>query len=203
MTMMIQPKIDKEIFNSLPIVSHTGNVVVVNTLEQAEKAVKAIIDSHSIVGFDTETRPSFQKGVTYKVALVQLSVDKTAYLFRLNLMDGLCDPLKALLENPNVVKVGLSTHDDFMSLRKWDESLRPTSVIELQHLVKGYGIEEMSLAKIYALLFGLKISKKQRLTNWEASSLTDKQIQYAAFDAIACVEIYTALTKLGQNIINR
>lgn len=201
--MMIQPKIDKEAFNALPVVSHSGNVFVANTLEQAEKAVQAIREAHTIVGFDTETRPAFQKGVSYKVALVQLSVGSTAYLFRLNLMQGMGDALKALLEDSDVIKVGLSTHDDFMNLRKWDPSLKPASVIELQHLVKGYGIEEMSLAKIYALLFGKKISKRQRLTNWEAPSLTDKQLAYAAFDAVACAEIYTALTRLGHNIINR
>jgi len=118
-------------------------------------------------------------------------------------MKGIGDALKGLLEDPEVVKVGLSTHDDFMNLRKWDDSLKQQSVIELQHLVKGYGIEEMSLAKIYALLFGKKISKRQRLTNWESVSLTDKQLSYAAFDAVACVEIYTALTKMGHSIINR
>jgi len=201
--MIIQPKIDKEAFNALPVVSHSGNVIVANTIEQAEAAVKAIRDSHAIVGFDTETRPAFQKGVSHKVALVQLSVGKTAYLFRLNLMNGMGDALKGLLEDPEVIKVGLSTHDDFMNLRKWDETLKQQSIIELQHLVKGYGIEELSLAKIYALLFGKKISKRQRLTNWEAPSLTDKQLAYAAFDAVACVEIYTALTRLGHTIINR
>lgn len=200
---MIQSKIDKEAFNALPVVSHTGNVVVANTVEEADRAVQAIRDAHTLVGFDTETRPAFQKGAVYKVALVQLSAASTAYLFRLNLIGGMPASLKALLEDTNVIKVGLSTHDDFQNLRKWEPTLAPASIIELQHLVKGYGIEEQSLAKIYALLFKKKISKRQRLTNWEAPSLTDKQIQYAAFDAVACVEIYTALTRLGHQIIER
>lgn len=200
---MIKPKIDKETFEALPVVTHAGNVVVANTHEEAERAVQAIREAHVLVGFDTETRPAFQKGLVYKVALVQLSAGQTAYLFRLNLIGGMPACLKQLLEDPKVIKVGLSTHDDFQNLRKWEPDLKPTSVIELQHLVKGYGIEEMSLAKIYALLFNKKISKRQRLTNWEAPSLTDKQIQYAAFDAVACVEIYTALTRLGHQIIER
>ncbi len=200
---MIPNKIDKEAFNQLPVIGHTGNIVVANNEEQAEAAIAAIRDSRSVVGFDTETRPAFVKGVSYKVCLVQLSVGKTAYLFRLNLMNGLPACLKQLLEDNTVIKVGLSTHDDFQNLRKWDETLAPRAVIELQHLVKGYGIEEMSLAKIYALLFGKRISKRQRLTNWEAPSLTDKQLAYAAFDAVACVEIYTELTRMGHQIINR
>lgn len=200
---MISHKIEKEEFNQLPVVGHTGNIVVANTIEQSEAAIEAIRSAHCVVGFDTETRPAFVKGVTYKVCLVQLSAGKTAYLFRLNLMNGIPECLKALLEDNAVIKVGLSTHDDFQNLRKWDENLSPRGFIELQHLVKGYGIEEMSLAKIYALLFGKRISKRQRLTNWEASSLTDKQLAYAAFDAVACVEIYSELIRMGQQIINR
>jgi len=200
---MIPNKIDKETFNQLPLVGHTGNIVVANNEAQAESAITMIREAHTVVGFDTETRPAFVKGVTYKVCLVQLSAGKTAYLFRLNLMNGIPACLKQLLEDSSVIKVGLSTHDDFQNLRKWDETLTPRGVIELQHLVKGYGIEEMSLAKIYALLFNKRISKRQRLTNWEAPSLTDKQLSYAAFDAVACVEIYTELTRMGHQIINR
>lgn len=200
---MIPHKIEKEEFNQLPLVGHTGNIIVANTIEQSESAIEAIRAAHCVVGFDTETRPAFVKGVTYKVCLVQLSAGKTAYLFRLNLLKEIPTCLKSLLEDTSVIKVGLSTHDDFQNLRKWDESLNPRGFIELQHLVKGYGIEEMSLAKIYALLFKKRISKRQRLTNWEATSLTDKQLAYAAFDAVACVEIYTELTRMGQQIINQ
>ena len=183
---MIPHKIDKEEFSKLPVVGHTGNVIVANDEQQAIAAVAAIRDAHCVVGFDTETRPAFVKGVTYKVCLVQLSAG-----------------LKELIEDSTVIKVGLSTHDDFQNLHKWDETLEPRGFIELQHLVKGYGIEEMSLSKIYALLFKKRISKRQRLTNWEAPNLTDKQLAYAAFDAVACVEIYTELTRMGQQIINQ
>ena len=200
---MLAKKITKEEFNLLPVVSHTGNIVVANTTAEAERAVTAIREAHCVVGFDTETRPAFVKGVTYKVCLVQLSAGKTGYLFRLNLIGGIPACLKELLEDPTVIKVGLSTTDDFRNLGKWEENIQPHGFIELQHLVKGYGIEEMSLSKIYALLFKKRISKRQRLTNWEAPSLTDKQLSYAAFDAVACVEIYTELTRMGQRIINR
>ena len=99
--------------------------------------------------------------------------------------------------------MGLSTGDDFHSLRKWDKEFEPKGFIEIQGLVKNYGIEEMSLAKIYGLLFGLKISKRQRLTNWEADALTDKQMAYAALDAVACVEIYNELLTMGRRIIKQ
>lgn len=199
----MQAKISKEELEQLPIVEFTGNIHVINDFEEAAKAVAAIREANTLIGFDTETRPSFQKGVSYKVALIQLSVANTAYLFRLKKMGGLGSELTALLCDPSCIKVGLATNDDFNNLRKWDKELRQKGVIEIQGLVKNYGIEEMSLAKIYGVLFGLKISKRQRLTNWEADQLTDKQQAYAALDAVACVEIYTQLLKMGQCIIQQ
>lgn len=180
----------------MPTAAYTGNCIVVSDEAQAVAAVEALRLSGCVLGFDTETRPSFQKGVSYRVSLVQLSAGRTCFLFRLHRLRGLCPPLKGLLEDPEVVKVGLSTHDDFVNLRKWDETLRPRGFIEIQHIVRRCGIEEMSLAKIYALLFHKKLSKRQRLTNWEAESLTDKQMAYASLDAAACVEIYDEVQRL-------
>ena len=195
--------ISKEELADLPTKEFAGYPVTVINVEQAEIAVRQIRESGMIVGFDTETRPSFQKGVTYRVCLVQLSVGKVCYLFRLNKIKEFPDCLKALLEDANVVKVGLSTQDDFKNLRKWDEELEPKGFIELQQLVKTYGIDDLSLAKIYALLFGLKLSKRQRLTNWESDQLNPRQLAYASLDAIACVEIYEALMTRGHDIIKQ
>lgn len=195
------PSITKEELAELPTKEFAGHPVTVINLEQAELAVQQIRESGKLVGFDTETRPSFQRGVSYRVCLVQLSVGDVCYLFRLNKIKEMPACLKQLLEDPNVIKVGLSTQDDFKNLRRWCE-LEPRGFIELQQLVKNYGITEMSLAKIYALLFGLKLSKRQRLTNWEADQLNFKQLAYASLDAIACVEIYEALMMQGRKIID-
>lgn len=196
-------KISKEQLESLPIVEFTGNIHVINDFEQAAKAVAEIREARTLIGFDTETRPSFQKGVTHRVSLIQLSVGNTAYLFRLKKMGGLGQDLADLLSDPNCIKVGLATNDDFNNIRKWEKTLQQHGVIEIQGLVKNYGIEDMSLAKIYGILFGLKISKRQRLTNWDADVLTDKQMQYAALDAVACVEIYNELLTMGKLIIKQ
>ncbi len=195
---MYAQRISKEELEALPIVTFTGNVFVIHTVAEAEEAVLKLRAAGSIIGFDTETRPSFQRGVVYRVALLQLSAGNTCYLFRLCKMKTL-DPVRGLLEDPEVVKVGLSTHDDFVNLRKWG-ALEPKGFIELQHLVKRYGIEDLSLAKIYGILFGRRISKRQRLTNWESDPLTDKQIAYAALDAVACVEIYNELSRMGKRL---
>jgi len=195
-------QISKEELAELPVKEFAGHPVTVINLEQAEIAVRQIRESGLLVGFDTETRPSFQKGVSYRVCLVQLSVGSVCYLFRLNKIQELPQCLRALLEDPNIIKVGLSTQDDFKNLRKWCD-LRPRGFIELQQMVKNYGITEQSLAKIYAILFGMKLSKRQRLTNWEADQLSPKQLAYASLDAIACIEIYEALMKRGKEIINQ
>ena len=199
----MQAKLSKEELEQFPIVEFTGNVIVINDFEEAARAVAEIRSANTLIGFDTETRPSFQKGVSHKVALVQLSVENTAYLFRLKKMGGMGPDLTSLLSDPNCIKVGLATNDDFNNLKKWDANITPKGMIEIQGLVKKYGIEEMSLAKIYGLLFGLKISKRHRLTNWEADTLTEKQMSYAALDAVACVEIYNELLTMGRRIITQ
>ena len=199
----INNTISKEELADLPVKEFAGHPVTVINLEQAEIAVRQIRESGQLIGFDTETRPSFQKGVSYRVCLVQLSIGKVCYLFRLNKIKEFPACLRELLEDSTLVKVGLSTQDDFKNLRKWCEDLQPKGFIELQTLVKQYGIDDISLAKIYALLFGLKLSKRQRLTNWEADQLNPKQLAYASLDAIACVEIYEALMTRGHDIIKR
>jgi len=199
----INNSISKEELSELPIREFAGHPVTVIDLEQAELAVRQIRESGQLIGFDTETRPSFQKGVSYRVCLVQLSIGQVCYLFRLNKIKEFPVCLRELLEDPTIIKVGLSTQDDFKNLRKWCEELVPKGFIELQTMVKNYGITDLSLAKIYALLFGQKLSKRQRLTNWEADQLSFKQLAYASLDAIACVEIYEALMTRGQQIISK
>lgn len=150
--------------------------------------------SQPILGIDSETRPSFTKGQSHKVALLQISSEECCFLFRLN-MTGLTQPLVDLLENPGIIKVGLSLKDDFMMLHK-RAPFNQQSCIELQDYVRQFGIQDKSLQKIYAILFKEKISKSQRLSNWEADVLSDGQKQYAATDAWACLNIYNLLQEL-------
>lgn len=152
------------------------------------EAAVAELRHECLIGFDTETRPSFTKGIRHNISLLQLATRTTAYLFRLQMI-GLNETLKALLEDPTVVKVGLSTHDDFRSLQRW-MPCAPKGFIELQHYVKAFGIEEMSLQKIFAIVFNERISKTQQLSNWEINPLTPAQCKYAAIDAWACLFIY-------------
>lgn len=186
-------RFDKKQIPALPRVVFEGRIFVIQTEAEADKAVD-YLSGFSIVGVDTETRPSFRKGVVNKVALLQVSTEDTCFLFRLNRI-GLSDSMKHLLQDEKVLKVGLSLRDDFASLHKRDE-FEPHAFLDLQDYVKGFGIEDMSLQKLYANVFGQKISKGQRLSNWEADVLTDGQKLYAATDAWACVRMYRELETL-------
>lgn len=195
----MRTSITKEELAELPQREFDGHPVTVINLEQAEIAVRQIREAKCPVGFDTETRPVFKKGEYHKVALVQLSIGRFCFLFRLNKIKGVPDCLKELLEDPEVIKVGLSTPDDFRNLNKW-RSIAPKGFIELQQLVLEYGITDKSLAKIYADVFEKRLSKRQQMTNWEADQLSFAQQAYASLDAISCVEIYQQLIKHGTKI---
>lgn len=186
-------KIDKKDIQTLPRVLFEGRIFVLQSESEAQRAV-AYLKGFPVLGIDTETRPSFRKGQTNKVALLQISTDDTCFLFRLNRM-GLPSAVIQLLEEPSVVKVGLSLHDDIASLRRRGD-FEPQAFVELQEAVRSIGIEDKSLQKLYANFFGQKISKGQQLTNWEADALTENQQRYAATDAWACVKIFRELELL-------
>ena len=192
----IKSTITKAEVAQMPKVQFSGRIFVIYTETDAEKAVEYLKNQH-IVGVDTETRPSFRKGVTHKVALLQIATSDTCFLFRLNRI-GMPASLRDFLMS-DVLKIGLSLKDDFMVLRRRrDMHAEEGNWIELQDYVKCFGIEDRSLQKIFANLFGQKISKAQRLSNWEAETLTESQINYAATDAWACVEIYNCLAEMEQ-----
>jgi len=184
--------ISKDAVNSLPVENYSGEIVVVNNLQQLDKCLSELYNE-KIVGIDTETRPNFKKGAApNKVTLLQIATDRNACLIRLN-KTGMPDTLLHFLEDNSILKVGLSLKDDLHAIRIVSNIQDTSSLIDLQTVVKSFGIEEQSLQKIYAIVFGKKISKRQRLTNWEAPELTLLQQKYAALDAYACLKIYKEL----------
>lgn len=182
--------ITKEDLAQLPLEVFSGRIIVIQNEAEAIKACD-YLKSCDTIGFDTETRPAFKKGVSNKIALMQLSTKDTCFLFRMNII-GLPDCLIELLTDKNIKKIGLSLKDDFSAIRK-RKLIAPANFIELQALVKQYGIEDSSLQRIYAILFGKRISKGQRLSNWEIDILSDAQRMYASIDAWACLRIFNKL----------
>lgn len=190
----IKNTIDKAEIAGMTKVEFPGRIFVIYTEAEADKAI-AFLKNQPIVGVDTETRPSFKRGMSHKVALMQISTEDTCFLFRLNRI-GMPASLQEFLQS-DTMKVGLSLKDDFQVIRRRKNvHAEEGNWIELQDYVARFGIEDRSLQKIYANLFGQKISKSQRLSNWEAETLSESQQQYAAIDAWACVKIYNCLSEM-------
>lgn len=190
----IKSTITKEEIQKYPQAEFRGKIHLFQDANIPEWVIQKL-NAQQVVGFDTETRPAFIKGRRNKVSLMQLACEDECFLFRLK-PSGLAPELLSFFANPRVVKVGLSSKDDFHMLRASYAEFDPQNVVELQSYVKQYGIEEMSLLKIYAILFKERISKSQRLSNWDAEQLNAAQLQYAALDAWAVRRIYLHLSDL-------
>ncbi len=185
-------KISSEEAALLPAVAFPGEIRVVEH-ERDVAAACRYLSEQPLIGFDTETRPSFRAGVTFRVALLQLSSQERCYLFRLNRI-ALSKPLLQLLGDGALPKVGLDVGCDLRSLRQL-RHFRDGGFVDLQALAPQWGIEEKSLNKISAIVLGQRVSKAQRLSNWEAATLTDRQQLYAATDAWVCMRIYDRLQR--------
>lgn len=174
----------------LPAIEFRGEIRIIEHERDIAAACKHLSE-HSVIGFDTETRPSFRQGVMFRVALLQLSSPTMCFLFRLNKIP-LDKPILQLLEQKHILKIGADVAGDLRSLRQI-RHFRDGGFIDLQTIASQWGIEEKSLRKMSAIVLGKRVSKAQRLSNWEATTLTDKQQLYAATDAWACIEIYNKL----------
>ena len=182
--------ISNEEVAALDAVQFDGEIVVVDSAATLADACRYLA-GQSLIGFDTETRPSFTAGVTNKVALLQLFGGEKCFLVRLNRV-GLSRDVVALLQNPAIAKIGAAVSNDILSLNAL-RRFKARGFIDLQTLVGDYGIEDKSLRKISGIVLGKKVAKAQRLSNWEAKILTPQQQMYAATDAWVCVEIYKRL----------
>ena len=191
----IASKYDKQLIASLPRVLFPGHIEVIVSEDDAERAVEYLM-RQPILGFDTETKPSFKVGRTNQVALLQVCSGGVCFLFRLNRID-LPQCLIRLLEDKKITKIGLSWHDDLRALNR-RKKFRAGTFIDLQDIAGEMGIVDLSLQKLYANIFGEKISKGQQLSNWEADSLTEAQQLYAATDAWACIQLYKEMMKMKE-----
>ena len=183
--------ISKEDINSLDLGRYLGEIVLIDTENDLHKACEEIAKC-SIIGIDTETKPSFRKGIVNSVALLQIATDKRVYIIRLKLVK-MSKELASIFSNKNIIKVGIAVRDDLKDLKKiqpFDEK----SIVDLNILAPELGFESIGAKKLSALVLGFRISKRQQVSNWELEILSHAQIIYAATDAWICREIYLRLT---------
>jgi ribonuclease D len=185
--MIYKETISKEELDELPLHSFEGDIVIVDNKEKLREAVK-YLSKFSFLGFDTETKPSFKKGEINHVALLQLSSGERAFLFRLNHQE-LPRKIISILSNPSILKAGIAIRDDVKVLQS-NKKFTPAGFIELQDEAKERGINCFSLKKLSGIVLGIRISKAQQLSNWEAGELTEAQLRYAATDAWISYKIY-------------
>ena len=183
-------KISNEETAALPAIEFKGEIRIIEHERDIVPACKFLM-KQSVVGFDTETRPSFRPGVTFRVSLLQLSTPQLCFLVRLN-RSPLAKPLLQVLESKEILKIGADVAGDLRSLRQI-RHFRDGGFVDLQTIAPEWGIGEKSLRKLSAIVLGQRVSKAQRLSNWEATTLTDKQKLYAATDAWVCTAIYDRL----------
>ena len=160
----LKKTIDRKEIDLLPPYVFSGEVKVIEEARQVGEAAD-FLSRHACLGFDTETRPAFRKGEIYKVSLLQLAVPDQVFLFRLNKC-GFQPALVRLLASPRIIKIGVGIRDDNRNLRKLTD-FTPASFVDLQEYAGRFGIEDKSFSKLMAIIFGVKISKRQRTSNWD------------------------------------
>ncbi len=185
--------ITNEQIKQLPILQFSGEINVIDMVGQVRDAVD-YLSAQEILGFDTETRPSFRKGVSYNVSLLQLATEEECFLFRLNEI-GFPDELKALLEDTYVQKIGFDVPSDMRQLHKISD-FTPGGFIDLQKIMKEKGYGTVSLRRLTAMVLGRRLSKRQRLSNWNSTFLSDAQRIYAATDAWVTLILYKKIMNL-------
>ena len=190
--MSFREEISNEEIKHLPRKVFNGNIFLIDTERKFDIAIP-LLQECKVLGFDTETKPSFKKGKLNSTALIQLATSDKAFLFRLNKI-GFPDELAKILANDNVIKVGVALRDDLKDLKKIN-SFEPSGFIDLQDTAKELNIKNISLKKLTAIILNFRISKSQRVSNWEQEILSPAQLKYAATDAWVCYELYQAIKK--------
>lgn len=192
-----QKSITSEEANKMPLKAFEGDIILVDEYKDLYEAIQ-YLNNYSILGFDTETRPSFKKGKVNDVALLQLAANSKTFLFRINKI-GLPEEIIGLLKNPNIVKVGAAIKDDIRGLQKLND-FDANGFLELQDYVSNFGIESFSLKKLSAIVLNFRISKRQQVSNWEAETLSPGQLRYAATDAWVSLKIFERLKATEQDL---
>ena len=190
----IDTTITKDSLNDLPLFRFNGPVEIVSSDDQVPAAVKAL-RKETLLGFDTETRPSFRKGQNYPPALLQLAGSSTVYIFQLLRLKR-PDPVMEVLANPAICKVGVAIRDDIRKLRE-HHTFAPAGFVELSDSTQKAGVVNTGLRSLAGILLGIRISKGAQVSNWSRKDLSDSQIRYAATDAWISRMIHERLVDLG------
>ena len=190
MSLLHVNRISREYINSLPAVRFEGKVVLVDRPEQEEMVIRQLREE-TCVGFDTESRPAFKKGVSYPISLVQLATHDAAYLFQLK-KTGFSEAMMDFLADEHIKKIGIGVKADIVKLQELKD-FAPGGFIDLSKIAKEKGIIQIGARALTARYLGRRLVKTAQKTNWALSKLSKKQQVYAASDAWVCLQVYPHL----------
>ena len=186
--------ISKEEIQEMPVGKFEGKTSIIDEVAMIDLAIESI-RKETIIGIDTETKPSFKKGVSHNTSLVQIACSTEVFLFRLNKI-GFPDGLKTIFEDKAIQKIGIAIAQDLKEIKQQFSTFTPQEFVDLNVLCKKMGFENIGAKNLSAMVLGFSISKRQQTSNWENPELSPAQISYAATDAWICREIYLKLMKL-------
>lgn len=192
--MILKKEITKDEVKELPLWRYEGDIELIENTKDLNAALR-FLQKHETIGFDTEARPTFQKGQYNPVCLIQLACDEKVFLIR-NRMTGFTDLLVDFFENRKILKIGAGINDDIKDLQYW-RPFNPNGFVDLNSLVHTIGFKNSGVRNLAALVLEKRISKNQQTTNWERPELTEPQQVYAATDAWVCLEVFQILNKQG------
>ncbi|MBR4597155.1 MAG: 3'-5' exonuclease domain-containing protein 2 [Opitutales bacterium] len=193
-TCMFPRRIPSDIVARLPMGAYRGEIVLVETDEDADAAVDEI-SKETLLGFDTESKPSFKKGHSYPVSILQIGGENKVWIFRLGRLDWSMPRVYSILENPSIKKVGVAVNGDISALKGLRE-FEPAGFEDISDKTRKIGIVNTGLRNLLSLFTGFRISKSAQMSNWAADELSKKQILYAATDAWASRLLYLEVEKL-------
>lgn len=192
---MQMKKISKEELNNLPLLRYEGKVRLVDQTSEVKKAMSQL-SAAEVVGFDTETKPTFKKGQYHPVALLQLAIPTVVYVIRLN-KTGMTEEIVNFFENEQIEKVGIGLRDDIKDLQKI-APFDPQGFVDLNEMASELELESIGARNFSGMFLKKRISKSQQVSNWENPTLTPGQVTYAATDAWICLDIYKKMLELQQ-----
>ena len=190
----LQRNVSREEINELPIRRYEGAVHVVAAPHDLAPAMADILQE-TVVGFDTETRPSFRVGESYPPSLAQVATARAVYLFQVQRQD-IAAAVAEMLAEAHIAKAGVGLSDDLKALKKVIQ-FAEKSIVDLGGVATRHGLKQTGVRNLTGLFLGFRIPKGTKTSNWARHRLTSQQITYAATDAWACRELYLRFRELG------
>ena len=187
-------KLSKNEINALPLIQYDGDIEILTSKDNIHAAINDL-KNYDLIGFDTETKPTFVKGPLNPPSIMQLACDDKVYIFQIDNYK-IFKQLSSILSNENITKCGVSVDRDLIELM-YLSPFDPISFVDLGNVARENEIPHHGLRGLVAMFLKHRISKGSQTSDWSRISLSDSQISYAATDAWVSLELFKIFDKNG------